>query len=125
MRVCIGQSRRSALFDQRPLDECPPFGGQRFGRYSRSGAGTEATFRRQGGRDLKKTRILPFIAVAAFMAVAAPSANAGILVKTANDCATETIENPFTKWGDNNDYVAVPNGNVENGSDDWSLSGSS
>jgi hypothetical protein len=74
---------------------------------------------------LKKSRILPFLAVAAFMAVAAPSANAGILVKSANDCATDSIENPFTKWGDNNDYVAVPNGNVENGSDDWSLSGAS
>jgi hypothetical protein len=74
---------------------------------------------------LKKTRIVPFIAVAAFMAVVAPSANAGVLVKTADDCGTETIENPFTRWNDHNDYVAVPNGNVENGSDDWSLSGSS
>jgi hypothetical protein len=74
---------------------------------------------------LKKTRILPFIAVAAFMAVVAPSANAGVLVKTVDDCGTQTVENPFTRWYDNNDYVVVPNGNVENGSDAWSLSGAS
>ena len=74
---------------------------------------------------MKRNRILPVIAVAAFMAVAAPNANAGILVKSANDCGTESIENPFTRWGDDNNYVAVPNGNLENGSADWSLSGSS
>ena len=74
---------------------------------------------------MKANRILLLVAVAAGMAVAAPSAQAGVLVKTTNDCGTESIENPFARWNDNNDYVAVPNGNVENGSDDWSLSGAS
>jgi hypothetical protein len=74
---------------------------------------------------LKRNRILLFVAVAAGMAVAAPSAQAGVLVKTAQNCGTETIEQPFTRWNDQANYILAPNGTVENGSTSWSLSGSS
>lgn len=74
---------------------------------------------------MKRTRILLFAVMVTGLAVAAPSAQAGILVKTTNDCDTQTIEKPFTRWLDNSNYVLVPNGNVENGSQDWSLSGAS
>jgi hypothetical protein len=59
------------------------------------------------------------------MAFAAPSAQAGVLVKTTDDCGTQTAEKPFTRWLDNASYVLVPNGTVESGSDEWSLSGAS
>ena len=58
------------------------------------------------------------------MAFAAPSAQAGVLVKTATDCEAQTIEQPFKRWLDYANYVLVPNGTVEDGTSRWSGSGS-
>jgi hypothetical protein len=55
--------------------------------------------------------------IAAFFAMAgAPAASAGLL-----GCGLNT-SNPFAQWGDDNDYVYVSNGGVENGSAGWTLS---
>lgn len=60
-------------------------------------------------------------ATAIFFA-AAPSANAGILVKSATDCTSPTVEQPFTSWHDSASYILAPQGSFEAGADDWSLS---
>jgi hypothetical protein len=57
------------------------------------------------------------------LAVAAPSAQAGVLVKSATDCDAQTVEQPFTRWLDPSSYVLVPNGTIESGSDGWSVAG--
>jgi hypothetical protein len=72
------------------------------------------------------TRKVHLIAVAATCAtallfVAAPSASAGILVKSATDCTSPTAEQPFTRWHDSSSYILAPDGSFENGAGDWSL----
>jgi hypothetical protein len=64
-----------------------------------------------------------FAVMAMFMAVAAPSAQGGVLVKSATDCDAQTMEQPFKRWLDPMSYVLVPNGTIESGTDEWSLSG--
>lgn len=74
-----------------------------------------------------KTRLLAaaVTSAAALFLVAAPSANAGILVKSATDCTTPPLEQPFTHWGDNSSYVLAPQGSFETGAGGWSLNGAS
>jgi hypothetical protein len=66
-----------------------------------------------------------FIAIAAVAvaAIAAPAANAGILVASANGCPTQTLSQPFAKWGDSNNYFLAPGGSFESGGPAWTLSG--
>lgn len=66
-----------------------------------------------------------FIAVAAcaVAAIAAPAANAGVLVSTAQSCDEQQFSSPFSRWGDNATYTPVPGGDFEAGSDAWTLSG--
>jgi hypothetical protein len=66
-----------------------------------------------------------FAATVAALAVTAPSAQAGVLVKTTNDCNTGAAEQPFTQWSDGNDYVLAPGGAFEDGAPGWTLSGAS
>lgn len=66
-----------------------------------------------------------FAVMALGMAFAAPSAQGGVLVKSATDCDAQTVEQPFKRWLDSSNYVLVPNGTVESGADGWSLNGGS
>jgi hypothetical protein len=75
----------------------------------------------------KLTRKTQMIAAAATCAtamlfVAAPSANAGLLVKSATNCTSPTAEQPFMRWHDNANYVLAPQGSFESGASNWSLS---
>lgn len=58
---------------------------------------------------------------AALFLVAAPSASAGVLVKSATDCTNPPLEQPFAQWHDDSNYVLAPEGSFENGADGWSL----
>jgi hypothetical protein len=74
------------------------------------------------------TRKAHLIAAAATCATAmllavAPSANAGLLVQSATDCASPAFEQPFTRWQDNASYILAPQGSFEDGASDWSLNG--
>ena len=71
----------------------------------------------------RKTRLIAaaITSAAAMFLVAAPSASAGVLVKSATNCTTPPLEQPFTHWGDNSSYVLGPQGSFENGATNWSL----
>jgi hypothetical protein len=56
---------------------------------------------------------------------AAPSAQAGLLVESAGDCATAPLEQPFQPWLDPATYVLTGNGGFEQGASGWSLNGAS
>jgi hypothetical protein len=62
-------------------------------------------------------------AVLVVLAIAAPAANAGILVATANDCPSQTLSQPFAKWDDTSSYFLAPGGSFESGSPAWALAG--
>jgi hypothetical protein len=54
---------------------------------------------------------------------AAPSAHAGVLVASAQDCQGQTLEQPFLRWLDPARYVLAPGGTFEAGAAGWDLSG--
>jgi len=54
-------------------------------------------------------------------AIAAPPAQAGLLVDTVDSCSAPTSK-PFAKFGDYADYKAVPGGSFEVGDAAWKLS---
>jgi hypothetical protein len=56
------------------------------------------------------------------LAVASP-AQAGVLVSSATNCATETVEQPFLRWADAASYSLAPGGNFEAGAAGWALRG--
>ncbi len=66
-------------------------------------------------------------AVATTAALLLPVASAGAnLLATTTDCPDRPTSQPFSAWGDLNDYVLAPDGGVENGAGEWVLgSGSS
>jgi hypothetical protein len=72
---------------------------------------------------LKKTLITALVAAAGTAFAAAP-ASAGVLVKSAPDCNSADIAQPFTRWGDSANYFLVPNGDFEAGTAGWGLTGS-
>jgi hypothetical protein len=59
--------------------------------------------------------LLAVATAAALFAVRAPAAHAGLLVRSADTCASETLERPFLRWGDGMSYVLAPDGTVEAG----------
>jgi hypothetical protein len=71
----------------------------------------------------RKIRIAIALATAVVAAIAAPAANAGVLVKSAESCDTQQFSQPFSRWGDNADYTPVPGGAFEAGQKAWTLSG--
>ena len=68
-------------------------------------------------------RIFVAMAVCAVAAVAAPAANTGLLVSSAESCDTQQFSTPFSKWGDRATYTPVPGGAFEAGQKAWTLSG--
>jgi hypothetical protein len=62
-------------------------------------------------------------AILALAAVAAPAANAGLLVQSAQGCDTQQYSKPFAKFGDAFDYTPVPGGSFEKGSPAWTVTG--
>ena len=73
------------------------------------------------GRNLKHS--LAVLAALAATAVAAPAASAGILTTSAASCADHVFSKPFAKWLDFMNYVPLPGGSFEPGSDAWTLAG--
>jgi hypothetical protein len=72
---------------------------------------------------LRTTLIAASVAAAAF-AVGAPSASAGLLVKSAPDCSAKPTSAAFSKVdGDSTPYWLAPGGDFEAGSTAWSLTG--
>jgi hypothetical protein len=71
----------------------------------------------------KLKTLLASAAVIALAAVMAPAANAGLLVQSAQGCATAPFSKPFSQFGDNFNYVPVPGGSFEPGSAGWATTG--
>jgi hypothetical protein len=69
-------------------------------------------------RTLKLSLIC--LVVAAF---AAPAAQAGLLVTSAQDCDAAQLSQPFSRFGDNAFYTPVPGGSFESGAPAWTLTG--
>ena len=61
-------------------------------------------------------------AIAATAALASP-AHAGVLTKSAEDCAAPELSQPFARWLDYSQYKLVEGGDFETGTDGWNLSG--
>ena len=84
-----------------------------------------------GGTTLKgltrKTKLIALAATCAtaMLFVAAPSANAGVLVQSAHNCTSPQAQQPFSRWGDHSSYVLAPKGSFESGTSGWSLKGAS
>jgi hypothetical protein len=72
----------------------------------------------------RKTQMIAATATCAtaMLFVAAPSASAGILVKSATDCTSPAASQPFSRWSDHSSYIPAPQGSFESGASDWSLS---
>lgn len=70
-----------------------------------------------------KFKILIALATMAVAAIAAPAANAGLLVTSAESCDAQQFSKPFSPWGDNANYTPVPGGAFEPGQKSWTLSG--
>jgi hypothetical protein len=62
------------------------------------------------------------IALIAAAALAAP-AGAGVLTRSALDCETPELSQPFKPWLDYSHYKLVDNGSFEAGTDGWTLTG--
>ena len=83
-------------------------------------------FRRTRAHRHSRIISLTAVLVAALSAfVAAPAAQAGLLVESAGDCPTRSLEQPFTRWLDVNNYFHADNGGFEQGASHWSLDGAS
>ena len=69
------------------------------------------------------TLLAAALAGATLFALAAPAADAGILVATANGCPAQSLSKPFAAWGDTNKYFLAPGGAFESGNAAWTLGG--
>ena len=76
-------------------------------------------------RNRLRTILIAASVAAAALAVGAPSASAGLLVKSAPDCSAKPTSKPFAFTGDQTDYVLAPGGDFESTSDPdaWDLNG--
>jgi hypothetical protein len=59
---------------------------------------------------------------ASLLALSAAPAHAGLLVRTTTSCESQILEQPFKRWLDPLNYTLVPNGGLEAGTQDWTLS---
>jgi hypothetical protein len=71
----------------------------------------------------RRTRLIVAAAgcATAMLFVASPAAHAGLLVKSATNCTSPSLEKPFSRWYDNANYIKAPQGTFESGAADWSL----
>jgi hypothetical protein len=70
----------------------------------------------------RRARLLATVLMAgASFLFLAPSAHAGLLVKTTTSCVSQPLEQPFVRWLDPLSYTLAPNGALE-ASGEWSLS---
>lgn len=58
-----------------------------------------------------------------FAAVAAQNAQAGVLVNTTTSCDDQSLSLPFVPWLDYAGYVLAPDGGLEAGGGDWTMTG--
>jgi hypothetical protein len=72
-------------------------------------------------RNRLRSTFFAVLVAAAVLGAGAPAANAGLLVASANDCATPVVSNPFAPWGDKADYQLAPGGAFEAGDESWQL----
>ena len=71
-----------------------------------------------------RTSLIAASIAAASLAVGAPSASAGLLVKAAPDCSPKPTSAAFSKVdGDSTQYWLAPGGDFEAGSASWTLGG--
>jgi hypothetical protein len=73
-------------------------------------------------RFARRTLVLAASAAAA-IAVAAPSAHAGVLVASATNCDDQSFSQPFTPWLDPASYVLAPGGTFEDGASSFDVTG--
>ncbi len=72
----------------------------------------------------RRARLLLAVACAVVACSAlAPSANAGILVKSATNFVPQPLEQPFLRWLDPAQYTLLPGGTFESTLPGWTLSG--
>ena len=70
-----------------------------------------------------KFKIFIALAACAAAALAAPAADAGVLVSSAASCDTQQFSQPFSRWSDMASYTPVPGGAFEQGQAAWTLAG--
>ena len=71
---------------------------------------------------LCRTVAAAFTAAIASAALASP-ASAGILTVSATDCADAGLTQPFSRFGDRDNYKLIQGGSFESGATGWQLSG--
>lgn len=70
----------------------------------------------------RTTKFAALVAVAVgALALGAPAASAGVLVKSAPSCEDQAVSKPFAQWRDNADYTLAPGGAFEPGDAAWQL----
>jgi hypothetical protein len=78
------------------------------------------------GRGMRNRLRVAFISAAltiVVLGVGAPTASAGLLVKSAPDCTPKPATKAFAPWGDGSDYNLAPGGGFESGTAGWTLGG--
>jgi hypothetical protein len=74
------------------------------------------------GTNPRTGRFAALVAVAVgALALGAPAASAGLLVKSAPSCERQAVSKPFAPWRDNANYVLAPGGAFEPGDPGWKL----
>ena len=71
----------------------------------------------------RRRGVLALAAALAALALAAPAANAGVLVASAPNCMPQSLVQPFLPWLDLANYVVAPGGTFESGAGSWTLAG--
>jgi hypothetical protein len=72
---------------------------------------------------LRRARLLAVALISATcLMVPAADAWAGLLVRTTTSCDSQPLERPFVRWLDPLNYTLAPNGGLEAGARDWTLS---
>ena len=74
-------------------------------------------------RDMSVRRLTTLLAATAALMLSAPVAHAGIITSSATSCAEHVYSQPFARWLDFMNYVALPGGSFEPGDRAWALSG--
>jgi hypothetical protein len=73
---------------------------------------------------MSRARLLAtgLLTAATLLALPAASAHAGLLVNTTTACESQALSQPFLRWADPLSYTLAPNGALEAGAVDWTLS---